>query len=405
MEEQENTPIQKGKYGIGALIVTAFVALTLGVGVGSNLADIDFGQTYESANRQLPEDLEYGSVEELYDELRNQYAGELSEEELLNGLKFGLVEAAGDPYSEYLTAEQADELDLALKGEFSGIGAEIGIEDDQLIVIAPIEGTPADKAGLRPQDMILQVDGEDTGRMNLQEAVSRIRGEAGTEVVLTIARKGEAQPLEVKIIRATIELPNLEYELLEGNVGYIRLIQFSSEAPAEFRKAAQDLKSRGAKKIILDVRNNPGGYLDVAVDISSEFLPAGTPVVDERRDGKVIGSEVASSGGVLVGMPTAVLINRGSASASEIIAGALRDHGVATLVGEQSFGKGSVQQLIPLDSGGMLRVTIANWHTPEGDNISEEGVEPDKKVELTGEDIKKERDPQLDLAKELLSKE
>lgn len=397
----ENTRQFKGRFGLPTVLVIGALLGILGFGLGSNADKIDLSR-YETTNPELPEDLSYESTEKVYDSLREKYAGELSEEELVNGLKKGLVNAAGDPFTEYLNAESAQKLQESLDGEFGGIGAEIGKRDGQLVVIAPLDGTPADKSGLRAQDAIVAVDGEDASDLTIQEAVTKIRGEEGTDVVLTVVRNGQA-PQQITITRGHIEVPSVEAEMKEDNIGHIELIQFGNDSGSEFRRAASRLRDQGAEKIILDVRSNPGGYLDIAVNITSEFLESGEVVVEERRNGTVLNTQRAKSGGNLVGLPTVVLINEGSASASEIIAGALRDNDVAQLVGQQTFGKGSVQELVEFDNGSVLRVTIANWYTPGGSNIGEEGIEPDVEVELTEEDINNERDPQLQKAIQLLS--
>lgn len=402
MEDKTPETNNRSKFDLSAVITIAALVGLVGFGLGANFNQIDlFTNNYDSQNQELPEDLDYSSVEDVYDLLRENYAGQLSQEELMEGLKKGLVEASGDPFSEYLTAETAEELNESLEGEFSGIGAEIGIRDEQLVVIAPLDDTPAERAGLRSGDRIIAIDDEDATSLSVNEAVTQIRGDAGTEVVLTIVR-GNQMPEDIAITRGVIEVPSVRSEMKEGDIGYIELVRFGSDTDSDFRNAARSLVEEGADSIILDVRNNPGGYLDVAVDITSEFLEAGQVVVEERRGEEVIGAERAHNGGVLSDMEVVVLVNGGSASASEIIAGALRDHGRATVVGEQTFGKGSVQELMKVGNGDVLRVTIAKWYTPNGNNINEEGITPDIEVERTEEDYDNERDPQLDRALELL---
>lgn len=421
----ENNPVKpvetKSKFSLGHVLAIASLIGLIGFGLGANLDQFNL-QSFNSQNEELPESLDYSSVDELYQILRENYAGSLTEDELMVGLKKGLVEATGDPFSEFLTAEEAAELERGLEGEFGGIGAEIGMRDDRLVIIAPLDGTPASEAGLRPGDAILAINDEDAGNLSVQEAVNKIRGEEGSDVVLTLRREGGAAE-ELTITRATIEIPSVRTEMIEGNIAYIELVRFGSESANDFRRAALEMREQGAESIILDVRNNPGGFLDVAVSITSEFLEPGDVIVEERRGDEVIGTERARNGGTLVGLPTVVLVNGGSASASEIIAGALRDQDAATIVGEQTFGKGSVQQLInipgsrgsedasnPLNimNGGasnsdVLRVTIAKWYTPAGDNINELGVTPDIEVELTVDDFENDRDPQLDRAVEVLN--
>lgn len=399
MEEDQNTQF-RGRFGLPTVLAAVLLVGLLGFSLGANFDGIDT-QRYGSVNEDLPEELDYERVDELYGALREKYAGELSEEELMEGLKKGLVGATGDSFTQYLDADSAQELDESLDGQFGGIGAEIGERDGNLVVIAPISGTPADEAGLQSQDVIAEIDGQSTVDLSVGEAVSKIRGEEGTEVVLTIVR-GDYSPEEVEIIRGQIEVPSVESEMLDDNVGYIELIRFGTDTTNDFRLAANSLLEGGAEKIVLDVRSNPGGFLEVAVDVASEFLSSGDLVVEERRGEEVKSSKRARGNGLLSGVPTVVLINEGSASASEIIAGALRDNGVADLVGMQTFGKGSVQELVELSGGSVLRVTIANWYTPDGVNIEEEGVKPDFEVELDIDDIESGEDPQLDRALEVL---
>lgn len=401
-DDKRNETKFRGRFGLPTVLVVGALLGILGFGLGSNADRIDLNR-YNTANPELPEDLNYNSTEEVYDTLREKFAGDLSQEELINGAKKGMVDAAGDPFTEYLNAESAEKLQQSLDGEFGGIGAEIGKRDGQLVVIAPLDDTPADKSGLRTQDAIVAVDGEDTSDLTIQEAVTRIRGEEGTDVTLTIVRNGQA-PQDITITRGHIEVPSVEAELKEGHIGYIELVQFSDDSTREFREAASRLRDQGADKIILDVRSNPGGYLGAAVNISSEFLESGQVVVEERRDEEVLSTKRAQSGGSLTGIPVVVLINEGSASASEIIAGALRDNNAAQLVGKQTFGKGSVQELAEFDDGSVLRVTIANWYTPEGSNINDEGIKPDIEVEISENDIENDRDPQLKKAIEVLSR-
>ncbi|MEX0934372.1 MAG: S41 family peptidase, partial [Candidatus Saccharimonadales bacterium] len=374
----------------------------LGFVLGTNIDQLGISRQYETQNEHLPESLDYSSIDRLYDLLRKNYAGELSLEDLMLGLKQGLISATGDPFTEYLTAEEAEEFHSSLNGEFSGVGIEIGIRDDRLVVIAPIADTPADRAGLRAGDAIVAIGEEDATDMGLQTAVSKIRGEDGTEVTLTISREGE-ELQDITITRGLIEVPSVNSEMLENNIGYIKLNRFGSSTSSDFRRVAQDLIDQGATAIVLDMRNNPGGYFDAATGVASEFLETGEVIVEERRGDEVIATERARNNGSLVGLPVVVLVNGGSASSSEIVSGALGDHGVATIIGEQTFGKGSVQQLIEVGDGSMLRVTIANWYTPSGLNISESGVTPDEVVEMSQEDFAADLDPQLDRAIEILS--
>lgn len=347
-------------------------------------------------NRVAPRD----GINELYSQLIDNFDGEISDEAILDGQKSGLVAAADDPYTEYLTADETEEFNNGLNGSFEGIGAELSKEGNFVVIVAPIKGTPADRAGIQPGDIIIEIDGEDATDISVSEAVNRIRGPKGEEVVLTVIRDG--QEVVVPIVRDTITIESVEWEL-QGNTGVITISRFGDDTVALARQAAQELKDQGATNIVLDLRGNPGGLLDASVDVSSIWLPKGSTVLEEKRNGVVIQTFKTSDQPILAGVPTAVLINGGSASASEIVAGALRDNGAATLVGEQTFGKGSVQRVIPLSAGGSLKVTIARWFTPEGKNIDKEGIAPDQEVELTVEDREADQDPQLDAAKELLN--
>ena len=347
-------------------------------------------------NRVAPRD----GINELYSQLIDNFDGEISDEAILDGQKSGLVAAADDPYTEYLTADETEEFNNGLNGSFEGIGAELSKEGNFVVIVAPIKGTPADRAGIQPGDIIIEIDGEDATDISVSEAVNRIRGPKGEEVVLTVIRDG--QEVVVPIVRDTITIERVEWEV-HGNTGVITISRFGDDTVALARQAAQELKDQGATNIVLDLRGNPGGLLDASVDVSSIWLPKGSTVLEEKRNGVVIQTFKTSDQPILAGVPTAVLINGGSASASEIVAGALRDNGAATLVGEQTFGKGSVQRVIPLSAGGSLKVTIARWFTPEGKNIDKEGIAPDQEVELTVEDREADQDPQLDAAKELLN--
>ncbi len=345
-------------------------------------------------------DLATDGLQELYDELRQNYDGEVKDEELLDGLKKGVVAAVGDTYTEYLSPVETEEFNSDLNGSFEGIGAELGKEGSFIVIIAPIKGTPADKAGLQPQDIITEIDGEPATDITVFEAVKRIRGEKGKEVKLTIIREGEQ--LEVAIIRDTIDIPSVEWRV-DGGVGIIEIGRFGTDTTDLVTKAAKEFTSQNIKKVVLDMRGNPGGLLDQAVGVANVWVKKGSVILEEKQGGETIETFTAPRDPILQDVKTIVLINEGSASASEIVAGALKDNGVATLLGTTSYGKGSVQQLIELSNGGTLKVTIARWFTPGGKNIDKEGIEPDTKVERTPDDIKANRDPQLDKAKELLN--
>lgn len=383
-------------------IVAASAIFMLGVNVGNGR--IQFRRDGSvSRNQGLPEDLNYESVEQVYDALRRSYDGQLSAEQLLEGLKDGLAKATGDQYTQYLDKEEAKEFDEDLSGSFTGIGAQLLEVDDLVTVEVPLAGYPAERAGLKAKDVIIEINGENATELTVAEAVEKIRGEAGTKVKLKVVRNSSEQ-LEFEVTREKITIPSVTSETLNGNIGYIKIVQFNKDTATLAREAANKFKQAGVKGIVLDVRNNPGGLLDSAVDLASLWLPKGKIVLVEKRGDVVIQTFKSSGDSVVGGIPTVVLINEGSASASEILAGALKDNGTATLMGAKSFGKGSVQSLEELIDGGVLKVTIARWYTPGGKNIDEEGIEPDQAVERSDEDYTAGRDPQRDAAIEFLNK-
>ena len=337
--------------------------------------------------------------------VQEKFAGadEIEYEQLVQGAITGMVKSLDDPYTVFLTKEDTNTFLDDLSGFFEGVGMEIGIRDEELTVIAPLEGTPAKRAGIRSGDKILKIDNTFTNDLRLDEAVSLIRGPQGTTVLLTVFRKGEDSVLEISIERGVIEIPTLTLEFLEDNVAYIKLSQFSDKARVDFGKAAREILSSDADRIVLDLRDNPGGFLEVAVDIAGWFVERGSIVViEDFREAEQQKMYTAKGNAQLSSYPLVVLVNEGSASASEILAGALRDLNNVQLVGKKSFGKGSVQELERLSNDSSLKITVANWLTPNGNLIQDEGLEVDMEVELTSEDIDAELDPQLEKALELV---
>lgn len=383
--------------------VAGLFIFQLGIGVGSGRINLNNQTARNSQNSGLPSDLDYSSVEDMYDLLRNNYDGQLDGTKVLDGIKQGLAESAGDPYTEYLNKAAAQEFDNELNGTFSGIGAELSKDKDAIVVVSPISGFPAEKAGLKPRDIIVEIDGQSALQLTLSEAVSKIRGEKGTTVKLKVIRD-QKQELTFDIVRDTITIPSVESEILEGNIGYLKITRFAEDTTSLSTEAANKFKAANVKGVILDVRGDPGGLLDASIEISSLWLPAGKTVLQEKRGDVVVKTYRSKGPGTLQGIPTIVLINAGSASASEITAGALKDNGAATLYGTKSYGKGSVQQLQRLQDGGVLKVTIARWYTPGGKNIDKEGIEPDTKIERSDEDVANNRDPQKDKALETLKR-
>ena len=351
--------------------------------------------------------VEFSLIEDVWTELHAKYFEKdaLDDTQLIYGAVRGMVETIEDPYTIFLDPEENENFLESVNGRFEGIGAEIGIQDKELTIIAPLKNTPAERAGLRAKDVILKIDDKDTAPMSLEEAVSRIRGERGTQVILLIVRKGVADPFEVSIVRDTIFVPSLQWEIKEGNIAVISLYHFTERAPVDFQRAAEEILRSGAQGIVLDLRNNPGGYLNASIDIAGWFLPEEKVVLlEDFGDGKVKEYKTAGPAS-LQNFPLVVLINGGSASAAEILAGALRDHRNIPLVGEKTFGKGTVQELEELSGGASLKYTIAQWRTPSGRSIQNEGIEPT--VFLSLEDLEDTTDDlqlleAIEVLKELL---
>ncbi|MFZ2520410.1 MAG: S41 family peptidase, partial [Anaerolineae bacterium] len=315
----------------------------------------------------------------------------------------GVVSSLDDRFTSFMTADEAQRFEDSLDGSFEGIGAQVDkTEDDKGARIVEVyPGFPAATAGVRRNDIITAVDGQDIGPLSLTEIISHIRGPRGTTVTLTIRREGEDAPLEISVTRARIEIPVVESKMLAGNIGYVKLQEFSRPAPERLKTALKELLDQEPVGLILDLRGNPGGLLDVAVEVGSQFVAAGDILIERKKDGSEEHFSVRT-GGLAIGVPLAVLVNEGSASASEIVAGAIQDAGRGPLVGTKTFGKGSVQLPQTLSDGSMLRVTIAHWFTPKGRGIHGTGLEPDIPIELSEQDRSAGRDPQLDKAVEYL---
>lgn len=312
----------------------------------------------------------------------------VSDQRKVWGAISGLVASLGDPYSGFMSPKDNKIFKEDIKGEFGGIGIEIGIRDGAPTVISPIEGTPAKRAGLKPGDQIIAVDGNNIERLTITEATELIRGEVGTVVTLTIGREGEKTNREIKITREVIKVPTIETKVLPEGIFLIKLFNFGATAPDFFREALRNFINSKTDKLIIDLRGNPGGYLDTAVDIGSWFLPNGTVVAIEDHAGRAENKVYKSHGGNIFNdrLKLVILVDGGSASAAEILAGALSEHGVARLVGEKTFGKGSVQELLAITDDTSLKLTIANWLTPAGRSISHQGITPDIVVKLPKEE-------------------
>jgi len=348
------------------------------------------------------DDFDFNLYFEVWNTLKSNHVdkNQIKDKELFYGSLEGLAAATDDSYTVFMDPELTDEFYSDLSGTFEGIGAEIGMRNDVITVIAPLDGMPAQKAGLRSGDKIYAIDGESALGLTVNAAVKKIRGQKGTEVTLTIIR-GEGKPTDIKIVRDQIFVASIKTEMRADGIYVIKVSSFNSDTNELFKKAVAEIVAKQPKGIILDLRNNPGGYLETAVTMASEWIEAG-PVVAEQFGENKRDEHFSDGSARLKNFKTIVLINQGSASASEIVAGALRDYKKATLVGETSFGKGSVQTVKDLSDGSSLKVTVAKWLTPAGDSIDDKGIEPEIKVELTENDVNKDLDPQFKKALELL---
>ncbi len=393
-----------------SFVVVVLLVLAFGVGnaIGTGRLDLAGRKSDYKSVSGLPENLDYKGVEDLYDTLRTNYDGKLTEEQVLAGLKKGLAESAGDPYTEYFSATKATEFMDQLNNSFTGIGAELGKDkDDNIIIVSPIAGFPAEKAGLKAQDIISTIDGTSTTNMSINDAVGKIRGAKDTKVTLQVVRN-RSQSLSFTITRDTIKIESVKTDILENNIGYVRISTFAEDTSTLMQKATDELKAKNVKGIILDLRGNPGGLLDASVDVSGAWLPSGKTILQEKRGGKVVVKTYSSAGpATLNGIPTVVLLDQGSASASEITAGALRDNDAARIIGVKSYGKGVVQQTICIqgtreDEGGcsadMLKVTVASWYRPNGQSINHKGIKPDTEVKLDEAALKAGTDNQKQAA-------
>lgn len=351
----------------------------------------------------LKKDINFQQFWEVWNIVKEKYYNkDVPDTQLFYGALQGILSSLGDPYSIFMTPTDSDQFQQDLKGNFEGIGAEIAVRNGNLIVVAPLPDTPAEKAGIKPKDMILNINGTSTKSMTSNEAVGLIRGPKGTKVVLTIFREGFEAPKDFEITRDTITVKSVTWEIKSTDIAYIRMRQFNEDTVPLFDKAIGEITAnKKIKFVILDLRNDPGGYLQSAIDVGGEWVGADVVVSEKMRNGEEI-KHASNRFPRLAGYKTVVLVDGGSASASEIVSGALQDWGKAKLVGTKTFGKGSVQDLVNLDDGSSVKITIAKWFTPKGRSIDEQGIEPDVKVEITPEDINKDKDPQLDKAIEII---
>jgi len=380
----------------GALIICFVAVFALGAWVGV---------TKIAYHVEQPGTIDFSLFWDAYNKLQANFVdpSKIDNQKVVYGAIEGMTKSLGDPYTDFFNPTQAQRFSQDLSGSFDGIGVEIGLKKNALTVIAPLNGTPGQRAGLKSGDIIAKINSKDTTDMTTDEAVNLIRGQKGTSVTLTVFREGWTSTKDIKIIRDTIIVPPMEWSLKNDDVAYIQIYQFDQALPSDFKKAALEILQGPAKKIVLDLRDNPGGYLEVAQTIAGWFLENGQTVTIEDfgkdKTQQIYKTEGSAS---LVNYPIVVLMNEGSASASEILAGALRDNRNVKLIGAKSFGKGSVQEVVDLRDGSFLKITIAKWFTPKGASISEVGLTPDIKVEMTDKDIEAQKDPQLEKALEII---
>ena len=342
--------------------------------------------------------IDLSSVQKTYQELVANYDGKLDTQKLIYGANRGLVEAAGDPHTAYMDPDETKEFDKSLSGQIGGgIGAEIGLRNNKPTIIKPLENSPAQKAGIKAGEAIVKVNDEASSDWSVEKVVSKIRGEVGTSVKLTLLSGGQTR--EVSVVRQNIVSPAVESEI-DGEIGILKVNRFGDDTVSLARKYASEFVEKGVKKVILDLRNNPGGTVGAAQGLLGIWLD-NQIAMTERRGSEIVKTLRTTGTPILGNMKTVVLINGNSASASEITAGALREYGKATLVGQKSYGKGSVQIVLGLPGGSQMKVTEARWYTPKGKNIDKTGIEPDIKVDLSSDDVNNNVDPQMDKAKSL----
>lgn len=402
IKEKIDSKLRNKKIIIGAFYILVFL---LGWTLGHQDAKFSsVGYTPKLTGRDSSAaNVDFSVFWRAWDLLEKNYDGKIDYQKMVYGAIDGMTKSLGDPYTAFMTPDESKQLEDELTGVIYGIGAEIGTRDNKLIIIAPIDDSPAKAAGIIAGDHVTKINDETTVNMDVNTAVSKIRGQEGTKVKLTIERGGVEKVFE--ITRAKITVKSVKSEIKNKDVGYISINRFDENTTADLRVILNELAAKGIKKIVLDLRDNPGGYLDESVTVSSEFIKEGV-VVTEKKDTilsraneyKATGKGIATSSDIKL----VVLVNGGSASAAEIVAGAIKDYKRGTLVGEKTFGKGSVQEIENLSNGSRMRITVAHWYTPGGKNIGKEGIAPDIEVGLTEADYNAGKDPQLDKALELL---
>ena len=383
-------------------ITPIIIVICLGIGFFGGLKYDAYRA--QNINAIKPEEVDLSSFWQAWNLLHDNFFGksELKTQDLIYGAIEGMVKSADDPYTVFFPPAESKAFTEQIQGSFGGVGVEIGMRNNVLTVIAPIKDSPAYIAGIQSGDSITKIDDKPTDGMDINEAVTLIRGKKGTSVMLSLYRESNNNLFDVKVIRDTIKIPATEWKMLDGNIAYLQVSVFSQNVDQEFQKAAVEISKSSATKIILDLRNNPGGLLDSSVNLAGYFLEEGKTVMIERESGGQETIFKTRHSALLKNYPLVVIINKGSASASEILAGALRDNRNVTIVGETSFGKGSVQDIFDMPQGATVKITIAKWFTPNGNSIDEDGIKPNVEITRSDDDINNGTDSQLDKAMEII---
>lgn len=379
-----------------SLIILVFGAYLFGYLIGHGQLQFEKGYIPKIEKTEIgkPSDIDFSLFWDVWNQLEKDYLRQVDKKSMFYGAITGMVAGLKDPYTAFLDPEKSKKFLEEVKGEFEGVGMELALKENKITVVAPLEDSPAASAGIRPGDVIERIDQKDAYQMTLDEAVEAIRGKKGTYVTLTIKR--DDKQLEFKLKRQLIKIKSIKWEM-KDDIAYFKVSQFLEDTGRLARKTASEILKRKPKGVILDLRNNPGGYLDSAVDLASLFVKEGVIVYEEGKDGKR--NELKATGNPLFAdIPLVVLVNKGSASGSEIVAGAIQDLKRGKLIGEQTFGKGTVQSFQELKDGSTLRITVAKWLTPGGREIEGFGLKPNIEVKMTEEDINAGRDPQLERA-------
>lgn len=395
---------------ISSVLITGLLAFSLGWFFAKNVGSAEkkmlqtaAGTSSENATGRL----RIRDIDEVWSRLQGNYydISKLDLPKLEWSAVKGFVGGVGDPYTVFMNPDESKDFENGLEGQLEGIGAELEVKEGKLVVVTPLKKSPAQEAGIRSGDIIYKIDGAEASEMTFYDAIQKIRGKKGTQVTLTILRENVPKPIELTIMRREIVVDSIEVKKLDGDIFHLAVIQFNDHTKTEFENAIQKMLLEKAKGLIFDVRGNGGGYLDIAIDILSELIEGKkAAVIVKHRDSAKNETLQTNGSGRLSDIPLVVLVDKGSASASEIVAGAVQDYKRGILIGEKTFGKGSVQELSRLDDGSNLRMTIAKWFTPLDRSIDEVGIAPDREVKITEEDRQFNRDPQLDAALKYLKK-